>query len=141
MNAIANYNRDLVALDIRGCWRVSDTGIAMIAEYCQNLKVLKIADCRYVDYFNCDVKNNFQILFQGCDGSQLEPVKTIGCPNRPNHESHVPCTNASRSANAASKRGSRTSRLGFKIASLILLNISLLPIFHCTYILAYQQHR
>ena len=64
MNAIANYNRDLVALDIRGCWRVSDTGIAMIAEYCQNLKVLKIADCRYVKIdFNCDVQLDFSNCF------------------------------------------------------------------------------
>ena len=58
------YNRDLVALDIRGCWRVSDTGIAMIAEYCQNLKVLKIADCRYVKIgFNCDVQLDFSNCF------------------------------------------------------------------------------
>ena len=64
MNAIANYNRDLVALDIRGCWRVSDTGIEMIAEYCQNLKVLKIADCRYVKIgFNCDVQLDFSNCF------------------------------------------------------------------------------
>jgi len=48
VRALASYNPDLVALDIRGCWRITDKGMSLMAEYCHNLKVLKIADCRDV---------------------------------------------------------------------------------------------
>ncbi len=51
MRALAAYTAScLIALDIRGCWRITDQGMALIAEYCPNLKVLKITDCRYVTY-------------------------------------------------------------------------------------------
>ena len=43
---VAAYCPRLVALDIRGCWRVSDKGMKNIAEYCKQLKVLNIMDCR-----------------------------------------------------------------------------------------------
>ena len=48
MKHIAAYCPNLVALDIRGCWRVSDLGIAKIGEYCKFLRVLNIMDCRDV---------------------------------------------------------------------------------------------
>ena len=47
MRAIAAYTGpNLIALDIRGCWRITDQGIAVVAEYCPNLRVLNITDCR-----------------------------------------------------------------------------------------------
>lgn len=39
---------NLIALDIRGCWRITDKGVALVAEYCPNLRVLNITDCRDV---------------------------------------------------------------------------------------------
>ena len=45
---IAAYCPNLIALDIRGCWRVSDNGVKRIAEYCKELKILNIKDCRDV---------------------------------------------------------------------------------------------
>ena len=45
---IAAYCPGLIALDIRGCWRVSDNGVKRIAEYCKELKLLNIMDCRDV---------------------------------------------------------------------------------------------
>ena len=48
MAHIACYCSRLIALDIRGCWRVSDNGVKRIAEYCKDLKLLNITDCRDV---------------------------------------------------------------------------------------------
>ena len=48
MNHIARYCTRLVALDIRGCWRIGDRGVAKVGEYCKHLKVLNIVDCRDV---------------------------------------------------------------------------------------------
>ena len=45
---LAAYCPGLIALDIRGCWRVSDNGVKRIAEYCKGLKLLNIMDCRDV---------------------------------------------------------------------------------------------
>jgi hypothetical protein len=47
MRAIAGLTQGIVALDIRGCWRITDRGVACVAEYCPNIKVLNITDCRY----------------------------------------------------------------------------------------------
>ena len=46
MHEISQKARGLVALDIRGCWRITDRGINAVSEYCKDLKVLHVADCR-----------------------------------------------------------------------------------------------
>jgi len=49
MRALAGYTgANLIALDISGCWRITDQGVALVAEYCPNLRVLKVTDCRDV---------------------------------------------------------------------------------------------
>ena len=48
MAHIAAYCPRLIALDIRGCWRISDNGVKRVAEYCKELKILNILDCRDV---------------------------------------------------------------------------------------------
>ena len=48
MAHIAAYCPRLIALDIRGCWRISDNGVKRVAEYCKELKILNIIDCRDV---------------------------------------------------------------------------------------------
>lgn len=49
MHALAGYSgSNLMALDIRGCWRITDQGVSLVAEYCPNLRVLNITDCRGV---------------------------------------------------------------------------------------------
>ena len=48
MAHVAAYCPLLLALDIVGCWRISDNGVKRIAEYCKHLKLLKIQDCRDV---------------------------------------------------------------------------------------------
>ena len=32
----------------RGCWRVTDRGVSLVAEYCHNIVVLYVTDCRDV---------------------------------------------------------------------------------------------
>ena len=46
MRAVASFSKNLTALDIRGCWRITDKGMALVAEYCPRLKVLNVTDCR-----------------------------------------------------------------------------------------------
>ena len=48
MRAVASFSRDLRALDIRGCWRVTDKGVSLAGEYCTHLRVLNVVDCRDV---------------------------------------------------------------------------------------------
>ena len=49
MNALAHYTGpNLIALDVRGCWRITDRGVAVVSEYCPNLRVLNVTDCRFV---------------------------------------------------------------------------------------------
>jgi hypothetical protein len=48
MAHIAAHCPRLIALDIRGCWRISDNGVKRVAEYCKELKILNILDCRDV---------------------------------------------------------------------------------------------
>jgi len=49
MNALAHYTGpNLIALDVRGCWRITDRGVAVVSEYCPNLRVLNVTDCRDV---------------------------------------------------------------------------------------------
>ena len=45
---MASFTKKLVALDIRGCWRVTDRGMMLVAEYCPDLRVLNVTDCRDV---------------------------------------------------------------------------------------------
>ena len=40
--------RCLASLDIRGCWRCSDQGLALVGEYCPGLARLAVTDCRDV---------------------------------------------------------------------------------------------
>ena len=40
------FFRNLRALDIRGCWRITDKGMSLVAEYCPQLVVLYVTDCR-----------------------------------------------------------------------------------------------
>ena len=50
MNALAHYTGpNLIALDVRGCWRITDRGVAVVSEYCPNLRVLNVTDCRFVN--------------------------------------------------------------------------------------------
>ena len=46
MRALAQFSRNLRALDIRGCWRITDKGMNLVAEYCPRLVVLSVLDCR-----------------------------------------------------------------------------------------------
>ena len=36
LRGLATYSRELARLDLRGCWRVTDAGVAMLGEYCWN---------------------------------------------------------------------------------------------------------
>jgi len=46
--AIAECLPDLEVLDIFGCWRITDSGLHLIGEYCKNMKQLYVNECRGV---------------------------------------------------------------------------------------------
>ena len=48
MHEIATRCPALVALDIRGCWRITNAGVSAVSEYCKDLQVLHVAECRDV---------------------------------------------------------------------------------------------
>jgi len=48
MRAIATHATNLHTLDIRGCWRITDAGVGLVAEYCPLLASLAVTDCRDV---------------------------------------------------------------------------------------------
>ena len=51
MRALAGYTSELTALDITGCWRITDQGMNLVTEYCPKLQVLNVTDCRYDIFF------------------------------------------------------------------------------------------
>jgi len=44
--AISECLRDLEVLDISGCWRISDSGLQLIGEYCTKIRELRVNECR-----------------------------------------------------------------------------------------------
>jgi len=48
MRAAATHATNLHTLDIRGCWRITDSGVGLVGEYCSSLASLAVIDCRDV---------------------------------------------------------------------------------------------
>ena len=61
MRALAGYTSELTALDITGCWRITDQGMNLVTEYCPKLQVLNVTDCRYDIFFQIRLKEFFFI--------------------------------------------------------------------------------
>ena len=72
MRALAGYTSELIALDITGCWRITDQGMNLITEYCPKLQVLNVTDCRYDIFFPNQRAQSFTSLkadlYQGING-------------------------------------------------------------------------